>query len=225
MIYLVEDDASIRELVVYTLNSSGYETVGFATPTSFWDAMEKSNPDLILLDIMLPGEDGISILKKLRDCPETQGLPIMMVTAKSAEYDKVQGLDSGADDYITKPFGMLELVSRVKALLRRTKSPVIHSLTYGEIAVNPDARTVTVQGQPVVVTLKEFELLHLFLQHPAKVFEREELLERIWGYTFEGESRTLDVHIRTLRQKLGDCGKYIETVRGIGYKLGEVEHD
>ena len=225
MIYIVEDDNSIRELVVYTLTTSGYETKGFATPSDFWEAMEQTAPQLILLDIMLPGEDGISILQKIRDNPTTRQLPIIMVTAKSAEYDKVEGLDSGADDYITKPFGMMELVSRVKALLRRTVSAPTPALTYGDIEIQPASRTLLVKGEPVTVTLKEFELLQLLLKHPSRVYPREELLEKIWGYTFEGESRTLDVHIRTLRQKLGDYGKYIETVRGIGYKLGEMDHD
>jgi two-component system alkaline phosphatase synthesis response regulator PhoP len=225
MIYVVEDDNGIRELLLYTLNGSGYETSGFSAPSYFWEAMEKEIPQLILLDIMLPGEDGISVLKKIRANPATAQIPIIMVTAKSAEYDKVEGLDSGADDYITKPFGMMELVSRVKALLRRTVSAPTPALTYGDIEIQPASRTLLVKGEPVTVTLKEFELLQLLLKHPSRVYPREELLEKIWGYTFEGESRTLDVHIRTLRQKLGDYGKYIETVRGIGYKLGEMDHD
>lgn len=225
MIYVVEDDNGIRELLLYTLNGSGYETSGFSAPSYFWEAMEKAIPQLILLDIMLPGEDGISVLKKIRANPTTAQIPIIMVTAKSAEYDKVEGLDSGADDYITKPFGMMELVSRVKALLRRTVSAPTPALTYGDIEIQPASRTLLVKGEPVTVTLKEFELLQLLLKHPSRVYPREELLEKIWGYTFEGESRTLDVHIRTLRQKLGDYGKYIETVRGIGYKLGEMDHD
>lgn len=225
MIYVVEDDNGIRELLLYTLNGSGYETSGFSAPSYFWEAMEKEIPQLILLDIMLPGEDGISVLKKIRANPATAQIPIIMVTAKSAEYDKVEGLDSGADDYITKPFGMMELVSRVKALLRRTVSAPTPALTYGDIEIQPASRTLLVKGELVTVTLKEFELLQLLLKHPSRVYPREELLEKIWGYTFEGESRTLDVHIRTLRQKLGDYGKYIETVRGIGYKLGEMDHD
>ena len=225
MIYVVEDDNGIRELLLYTLNGSGYETSGFSAPSYFWEAMEKEIPQLILLDIMLPGEDGISVLKKIRANPATAQIPIIMVTAKSAEYDKVEGLDNGADDYITKPFGMMELVSRVKALLRRTVSAPTPTLTYGDIEIQPASRTLLVKGEPVTVTLKEFELLQLLLKHPSRVYPREELLEKIWGYTFEGESRTLDVHIRTLRQKLGDYGKYIETVRGIGYKLGEMDHD
>ena len=225
MIYVVEDDNGIRELLLYTLNGSGYETSGFSAPSYFWEAMEKEIPQLILLDIMLPGEDGISVLKKIRANPATAQIPIIMVTAKSAEYDKVEGLDSGADDYITKPCGMMELVSRVKALLRRTVSAPTPALTYGDIEIQPASRTLLVKGEPVTVTLKEFELLQLLLKHPSRVYPREELLEKIWGYTFEGESRTLDVHIRTLRQKLGDYGKYIETVRGIGYKLGEMDHD
>ena len=225
MIYVVEDDNGIRELLLYTLNGSGYETSGFSAPSYFWEAMEKEIPQLILLDIMLPGEDGISVLKKIRANPATAQIPIIMVTAKSAEYDKVEGLDSGADDYITKPFGMMELVSRVKALLRRTVSAPTPALTYGDIEIQPASRTLLVKGEPVTVTLKEFELLQLLLKHPSRVYPREELLEKIWGYTFEGESRTLDVHIRTLPQKLGDYGKYIETVRGVGYKLGEMDHD
>lgn len=225
MIYVVEDDSSIRQLLCYTLNGSGYEATGFATPSLFWEAMESQLPRLILLDIMLPGEDGITILKKLRNNQVTAQIPIIMVTAKSAEYDKVVGLDNGADDYITKPFGMMELVSRIKALLRRTQAVTSPALTYGEIEIQPASRTLLIKGEPVTVTLKEFELLQLFLKHPGRVYPREELLGKIWGYTFEGESRTLDVHIRTLRQKLGDCGKLIETVRGIGYKLGEVEND
>ncbi len=225
MIYVVEDDTGIRELLVYTLTGSGYETTGFSSPTLFWETMEKELPQLILLDIMLPGEDGISVLKKIRANPTTASIPVMMVTAKSAEYDKVEGLDSGADDYLAKPFGMMELVSRVKALLRRAQTTTVPSLAYGGIEIEPNARTLSVNGIPVTVTLKEFELLQLFLKHPARVYPREELLNKIWGYTFEGESRTLDVHIRTLRQKLGDCGKYIETVRGIGYKLGEIENE
>ncbi len=227
MIYIVEDDSGIRELLVYTLTNSGYQAVGFASPIPFWEAMETNTPQLILLDIMLPQEDGLSVLTKLRNNSATANIPVIMVTAKSAEYDKVQGLDSGADDYITKPFGMMELVSRVKALLRRTKAEPTppSALTYGEIEIHPKSRTVLVQGQSITITLKEFELLQLFMQHPNQVFEREELLQKIWGYSFEGESRTLDVHIRTLRQKLGDCGSYIETVRGIGYKLGDANHD
>ena len=225
MIYIVEDDNSIRELLLYTLNGSGYETVGFPSPSPFWEAMEKEIPQLILLDIMLPGEDGISVLKKIRENPVTAQIPVMMVTAKSAEYDKVEGLDNGADDYITKPFGMMELVSRVKALLRRTVPSALPVLTYGEIELHPASRSLTVNGEPITVTLKEFELLQLLLKHPSRVHPREDLLKEIWGYTFEGESRTLDVHIRTLRQKLGDYGKYIETVRGVGYKLGELEND
>lgn len=225
MIYVVEDDSSIRQLLCYTLNGSGYEATGFATPSLFWEAMESQLPRLILLDIMLPGEDGITILKKLRNNQVTAQIPIIMVTAKSAEYDKVVGLDNGADDYITKPFGMMELVSRIKALLRRTQAVTSPALAYGEIEIQPASRTLLIKGEPVTVTLKEFELLQLFLKHPGRVYPREELLGKIWGYTFEGESRTLDVHIRTLRQKLGDCGKLIETVRGIGYKLGEVEND
>ena len=220
MIYLVEDDNNIRELIVYTLNNYGLEAAGFETPGDFWKAMKNQTPDLVLLDIMLPEEDGISILKKLRSNPATGLLPIMLLTAKAAEYDKVLGLDSGADDYITKPFGMMELVSRIKALLRRTKGSQPEEYTFKELTVNTRQHTVTANGRPVSTTLKEFDLLCLLIRNPGMVFDRDQLLEQVWGYAFDGENRTVDVHIRTLRQKLGDCAEYIETVRGVGYKLG-----
>jgi two-component system alkaline phosphatase synthesis response regulator PhoP len=224
MIYLVEDDHSIRELILYTLNNTGMTAEGFENPSNFWQAIEKQTPDLLILDIMLPEEDGISILKKLRNNPATAFLPIIMLTAKSAEYDKVNGLDSGADDYITKPFSMMELISRIKALLRRTvttaESTDKDTIVYEKLSVNRKNHTVIAEGRTVTVTLKEFELLYLLMQNPHQVFDRDRLLEDIWGYAFDGENRTVDVHIRTLRQKLGDCACYIETVRGIGYKLG-----
>ena len=224
MIYLVEDDHSIRELILYTLNNTGMTAEGFETPAYFWQAMQESIPDLLILDIMLPGEDGISILKKLRSNPPTSTLPIIMLTAKSAEYDKVNGLDSGADDYITKPFSMMELISRIKALLRRTvttaESTDKDTIVYGRLSVNRKNHTVIAEGRSITVTLKEFDLLYLLMQNPHQVFDRDRLLEDIWGYAFDGENRTVDVHIRTLRQKLGDCACYIETVRGVGYKLG-----
>lgn len=220
MIYLVEDDHNIRELVLYTLNNYGLEAVGFEMPSAFWQALRTRLPDLILLDIMLPEEDGISVLKKLRASAETARLPIMLLTAKGAEYDKVLGLDSGADDYVTKPFGMMELVSRIKALLRRTAAVPQAEYTYGKLTVNPEQHTVTADGQAVPTTLKEFDLLCLLMRHPGRVFGRDQLLEQVWGYAFDGENRTVDVHIRTLRQKLGDCAGYIETIRGVGYKLG-----
>ena len=220
MIFCVEDDDSIRELMVYALTSSGFQAAGFADGPSFWQAMEKRRPELILLDIMLPGEDGISILRRLRAAAETESLPVIMATAKGAEYDKVRGLDSGADDYLVKPFGMLEMVSRVKAVLRRSlpreQAPLLRC---GEIAVDRARHLVTVQNAAVSLTLKEFELLCLFMENPGLVFTRDQLLRSVWGAEFVGESRTVDVHIGTLRTKLGQAGKYIATVRGVGYKL------
>ena len=220
MIFCVEDDDSIRELMVYALTSSGFQAAGFADGPSFWQAMEKGRPELILLDIMLPGEDGISLLRRLRAAAETESLPVIMATAKGAEYDKVRGLDSGADDYLVKPFGMLEMVSRVKAVLRRSlpreQAPLLRC---GEIAVDRARHLVTVQNAAVSLTLKEFELLCLFMENPGLVFTRDQLLRSVWGAEFVGESRTVDVHIGTLRTKLGQAGKYIATVRGVGYKL------
>ena len=220
MIFCVEDDDSIRELMVYALTSSGFQAAGFADGPSFWQAMEKGRPELILLDIMLPGEDGVSILRRLRAAAETESLPVIMATAKGAEYDKVRGLDSSADDYLVKPFGMLEMVSRVKAVLRRSlpreQAPLLRC---GEIAVDRARHLVTVQNAAVSLTLKEFELLCLFMENPGLVFTRDQLLRSVWGAEFIGESRTVDVHIGTLRTKLGQAGKYIATVRGVGYKL------
>ena len=221
MIYCVEDDAGIRELVVYTLQNTGMEARGFADGTALFSALRNEKPDLILLDIMLPGEDGISILRRLRSLPDTAALPVILLTAKNTEYDKVSGLDSGADDYIAKPFGMMELLARVKALLRRTEqaeSEEVYRL--GALSVNKTRHEVYAAGQEVTLTLKEFDLLCLLLENKGRVLTRDQLLNRIWGYGFDGESRTVDVHIRTLRQKLGECGEYIETVRGVGYKVG-----
>lgn len=222
MVYLVEDDESIRELVVYTLNSQGIEAEGFSMPSDFWETLEKRMPDLILLDIMLPEEDGLSILQKLRKRSDTKQVPIAMLTAKGSEYDTVKGLDSGADDYIPKPFRMMELVSRVKALLRRSgKSEGTDTeYTLGNLYVSQKKHQVKVDGEEITLTLKEFEILLLLLSNPGIVFTRAQLLDKIWGYQFDGESRTVDVHIRTLRQKLKDAGHYIETVRGMGYKIG-----
>ena len=222
MIYLVEDDESIRELVVYTLNSQGMEAEGFGTPSDFWKALEERVPDLVLLDIMLPQEDGLEILKKLRQRGDTRELPIAMLTAKGSEYDTVRGLDSGADDYIPKPFRMMELVSRIKALLRRSGKSTGSDMEYtlDNLYVSQKKDQVKVDGKEVVLTLKEFELLLLLLSNPGIVFTRAQLLDKIWGYQFDGESRTVDVHIRTLRQKLGEAGHCIETVRGMGYKIG-----
>ena len=226
MIYLVEDDESNRELLVYTLNGQGLVAEGFAYPSDFWHAMEKKIPDLVLLDIMLPEEDGLEILQKLRKKKETKNIPIAMLTAKGSEYDVVKGLDGGADDYIPKPFRMMELVSRVKALLRRggqEQPQDDEEYVLGELYVSKKRHLVKVNGEEVTLTMKEFELLLLFLSNPGIVFSRAQLLDKIWGYQFDGESRTVDVHIRTLRQKLKDAGHYIETVRGIGYKVGGEE--
>lgn len=222
MIYLLEDDNSIRELVTYTLNNSGMETEGFEKPSDFWHAMEQQIPALILLDIMLPEEDGLQILRKLRQQAATKKLPVIMLTAKGSEYDKVVGLDCGADDYVPKPFGMMELLARVRALLRRTdQDTAAAEYTIRGLHICPAKRTATVDGEPVSLTRKEFELLCLFLEQPDVVMTRDRLLSQIWGYAFDGESRTVDVHIRALRQKLGAYGDLIETVRGIGYKLSE----
>lgn len=226
MIYLVEDDESIRELLVYTLNGQGLVAEGFAYPSDFWHAMEKKIPDLVLLDIMLPEEDGLEILQKLRKKKETKNIPIAMLTAKGSEYDVVKGLDGGADDYIPKPFRMMELVSRVKALLRRggqEQPQGDEEYVLGELYVSKKRHLVKVKGEEVTLTMKEFELLLLFLSNTGIVFSRAQLLDKIWGYQFDGESRTVDVHIRTLRQKLKEAGRYIETVRGIGYKVGGEE--
>ena len=220
MIFCVEDDDSIRELMVYALMSSGFQAAGFADGPSFWRAMEEAKPELILLDIMLPGEDGISILRRLRADAHTETLPVIMSTAKGAEYDKVLGLDSGADDYLVKPFGMMEMVSRVKAVLRRSlpreQTPLLRC---GDITVDRARHLVTVQGTAVSLTLKEFELLCLFVENPGLVFTRDQLLRSVWGADYLGESRTVDVHIGTLRTKLGQAGKCIGTVRGVGYRM------
>lgn len=220
MIYLLEDDDNIRSFVIYALNNSGFETEGFAHPKDFRKALEKRIPDLLLLDIMLPDEDGLHILAKLRKKSETARLPIIMLTAKSTEYDKVVGLESGADDYIAKPFGTMELISRIRALLRRAGSfTEAEEYTCGDLYVCPSKHTIKVGENEIVLTLKEYELLLLMMKNSGRVYTRDELLTRIWGYNFDGESRTVDVHMRTLRSKLGDCGKYIETIRGIGYRF------
>lgn len=223
MIYLVEDDDSIRELVLYTLHTTGFEAEGFRNAADFWQALEKELPQLVLLDIMLPDEDGLHILKRLRAGAETADLPVMMLTAKSSEYDRVVGLDSGADDYMPKPFGMMELVSRVRALLRRAAKPAAEDrlFTAGSLAVDVKRRAVTVDGEPVILTYKEFELLCYLLENRGVVLSRDQILTKIWDYNYSGETRTVDVHIRTLRQKLGDAGALIETVRGVGYRLSQ----
>lgn len=221
MIYCVEDDSSIRELVVYTLKNTGFEVCGFENGNDMLSAAQKKLPELILLDIMLPGEDGISILKKIRNDAQMKKIPVIMVSAKGSEYDKVIGLDSGADDYITKPFGMMELISRVKAVLRRFESDKDDEIyTYKNVSLNNNSHKVTVNGKEVVLTLKEYELLHLLMRKAGTVLNRDLLLERIWGYDFDGETRTVDVHIRTLRSKLGEEGDIIETIRGVGYRIG-----
>lgn len=231
MIYLLEDDDSIRELIIYTLNSLNIKTTGFAKPSEFWQALQKEKPSLLLLDIMLPEEDGLSILKKIRNDSSIRRLPVIMLTAKGSEYDKVVGLDCGADDYITKPFGMMEFVSRVKAMLRRTEIYEENDKDYveyniGRLYVCPTKHIVKIADEEISLTVKEFELLSLLIENKSVVFSRGQLLNRIWGYDFNGENRTVDVHIGTLRQKLKECGDYIETVRGYGYKfIGEEKND
>lgn len=222
MIYLLEDDESIRNFVEYALNNSGLESKGFEKPSDFWKAVEKRIPNLVLLDVMLPEEDGLEVLKKLRNRSETRKLPVIMLTAKDSEYDKVIGLDSGADDYVAKPFGMMELISRIKALLRRTESDTKKDeYTAGGLYVCPSKHIVRANGKDVVLTYKEFELLCLLISNRGTVFTRDQILRNIWGFEFDGENRTVDVHVRTLRTKLGECGQLIETVRGIGYKIGD----
>ena len=225
MIYLVEDDDSIRELVIYTLRSTGMEAKGFGLPSAFWRAMAEETPELVLLDIMLPEEDGLEILKKLRSRQATKTLPVIMLTAKGTEYDQVVGLDNGADDYIPKPFGMMELIARIRAVLRRTEDmqdkDEPRPLVAGGICVDERAHTVFVNEQEVQLTLKEYQLLCLLMKKRGAVLTRDVLLENIWGYNNESETRTVDVHIRTLRQKLGADGALIETVRGVGYRMGE----
>ena len=214
-IFCVEDDGNIRELVVYALHASGFEAEGFECAAALYERLERGLPDL-----MLPGEDGVTTLKNLRQNPHTAGLPVILLTAKNAEYDKVLGLDSGADDYVTKPFGVMELLSRIKAVLRRAGlSAPANSLSLGAISLDVGRRAVTVAGEPVSLTFKEFELLHYLLQNPGLVLSREKIMAAVWGFDFEGESRTVDMHIKTLRRKLGEAGGLIVTVRGVGYKL------
>ncbi len=221
-IFIVEDDENIRELVLYALNSDEFEAVGFESSRDFWAELKKRTPDLILLDIMLPDEDGISILKKLRLQQDTQKLPVIMVTAKSSEYAKVKGLDSGADDYITKPFSILELVSRIKAVLRRSENESNKGiLSFKTLKMDVKKHSVETDDRNVVLTYKEFELLHFLLLNKGIVLSRDRIMEEVWGFDFEGESRTVDMHIKTLRQKLGESGNLIKTIRGVGYKIGE----
>ena len=223
MIYLLDDEYGIRNFVLYALQSCGMEAEGFELPSQFWAAMDRQIPDLLLLDIMLPEEDGISILRRLRSNEQTRRLPVIMLSAKGSEPDKVEGLDSGADDYIAKPFGTMELISRIKAVLRRSERQMQESpahSTAGGITMIPANHEVYANGVPVSLTLKEYDLLNVLLENKGQVFSRDTLLKMVWGYDFSGESRTVDVHIRTLRSKLGECGDLIETVRGVGYKIG-----
>ncbi len=224
MIYVLEDDSTIRELVVYTLCHMDMPAKGFEKPSLFWQEVKGEQPDLVLLDIMLPEEDGLSVLGKLRQHRELKDVPVIMLTAKNTEYDKVLGLDAGADDYVAKPFGMMELVARIKALLRRSK-PInagkATSLTVGNLSLYPARHEVRVDGEKITLTLKEYELLLMLMENRGIVINRDQLLNKIWGYEFDGESRTVDVHVRTLRAKLKTAGNFIETVRGVGYKIGE----
>ena len=220
MIWCVEDDASIRDIEVYTLSSTGFDARGFADGVSFWAALQTEKPDLVVLDVMLPGVDGIELLKRMKASAELRTIPVVMATAKGAEYDKIRGLDLGADYYLVKPFGVMELVSCVKAVLRRCapKAPA-QVLRAGALELSPEERTVTVDGARVALTYKEFELLRLFLSHPGMAFTRDQLFQEIWGMDYCGETRTVDMHIRTLRQKLGPYGRRIETVRNVGYRM------
>ena len=221
MIYCVEDDDNIRELVIYTLETTGLKARGFAEGSAFMEALAFDTPELILLYIMLPGEDGLELLKKLKSSPKTKGIPVIMVTAKGTEYDKVIGLDSGADDYVTKPFGMMELVSRIRAVLRRSgKVEDRIDMELSGVRMDIKKHEVTVDGKQAALTLKEFELLEKLMRNQGIVLTRDQLLTEIWGYDFDGETRTVDVHIRTLRQKLGAKGEIIQTVRGVGYRVG-----
>ena len=224
MIAIIEDDAGIRELICYTLNNTGFQTQGFPEGNSFFEFMKNEIPELLLLDVMLPNEDGISILKKLRADAKTKKMPIIMLTAKDSEYDKIIGLDNGADDYVTKPFGMMELVSRIKAVLRRIEQvkteEKVQVYEYKNLVMKHMAHMVLSDGIQVELTLKEYKMLQILLQNKGFVMSRDMLLDKIWGYAFDGETRTVDVHIRSLRAKLGVCGDYIETIRGVGYKIG-----
>lgn len=222
MIYLLEDDESIRKLVTYTLEKSGFESRGFDRPAAFWQALETETPSLLLLDIMLPEEDGLTVLKKLRASPRWKDLPVIVMTAKNAEYDRVVGLDAGADDYLSKPFGMMEMVARVRALLRRTeKGRKTGEYTLGDLRVIPAKHLVLAPTGEIPLTYKEFALLCLLLENRGRVLTRDVIMDRVWGEDFDGENRTVDVHIRTLRSKLGKEGAHIRTVRGMGYKLAE----
>ena len=226
MIWCVEDDASIRDIEIYTLQSTGFDALGFTNSAAFWEALKTDKPDLILLDIMLPEQDGIEILKKLRSNADTCRIPIIMATAKGQEYDKIQALDLGADDYLVKPFGMMEMVSRIKAVLRRCGGNFNQpSLKVDGVVLNQEERTVMIDGERVHLTYKEFEVLRYFLSHPGITFSRDQLFTEVWGEDYVGESRTVDMHIRTLRQKLGPYGERIETVRNVGYRMDVGDRD
>lgn len=218
MIWCVEDDASIRDIEVYALNSTGLAAEGFADGAAFWQALQRTQPELVVLDVMLPEIDGIELLRRMKADAALREIPVIMATAKGAEYDKIQGLDLGADDYLAKPFGVMELVSRVKAVLRRCRPQPVAVLRCGGLMVDEQEHTVTADGVRVVLTYKEYQLLRLFLSHPGTAFTRDQLMEQVWGMDFYGESRTVDMHIRTLRQKLGVYGEHIETVRSVGYR-------
>ena len=225
MIWCVEDDASIRDIEVYALTSTGFEAKGFEDGDSFWTALQSARPELVVLDVMLPGKDGVTLLKMMKQSEEYRDIPVIMATAKGTEYDKIQSLDLGADDYLVKPFGVMEMVSRINAVLRRCRRTQENRLLQaGGLVLNPDEHTVTADGQRIILTYKEYELLHLFLSRPGIAFSREQLLSSIWNTEYVGETRTVDMHIRTLRQKLGGYGALIETVRNVGYRL-EVGHD
>lgn len=220
MIWCVEDDAGIREIEVYTLQSTGFDARGFEDSVSMRESLRTEKPDLIILDVMLPGMDGVDLLRVLKNNPDTRDIPVIMATARGQEYDKIQSLDIGADDYLVKPFGMMEMVSRVKAVLRRSQPERVQVLLQsGNLIVNLDEHTVTADGERILLTYKEYELLKLFLSHPGTAFTREQLLSEVWGMNYLGETRTVDMHIRTLRQKLGKYGDLIETVRNVGYRL------
>ena len=222
MIYCVEDDSAIRDIEVYALRSTGFEAEGLESGEQLFEAIKKQLPELIILDVMLPGEDGLEILRRIRQSAVTRSVPVIMATARGEEYDKITGLDSGADDYLVKPFGMMEMVSRVRAVLRRagvSDTTRERSLSLGPLTLDPSSHTVTAAEQPVTLTLKEFELLRTMMAKPGVVFTRDRLLSEVWGTDYDGETRTVDVHIRTLRQKLGECGAMIGTVRGVGYRM------
>ena len=226
MIWCVEDDASIRDIEVYALKSAGYQARGFEDGLSFWSALQDDVPELVVLDVMLPGVDGVELLRRMRQSERLRSVPVVMATAKDAEIDKIQGLDMGADYYMTKPFGVMELVSCVKAVLRRCQPKAVeHLLRLGGLTVNLDEHRVTADGREITLTYKEFELLRLFLSNPGIAFTRDQLFSKVWGEDFVGESRTIDTHILTLRQKLGDYGDLIKTVRNVGYRLEGKAHE